>query len=81
MVQRPAALFVRYGLPEHIHSDNGSKFTEKVVRQWLKGLGVQTLFIEPGSPWENSYVENFNGNFRNELLNGEIFYTLKEARC
>jgi transposase InsO family protein len=52
----------------------------RVVRQWLKRLGVQTLFIEPGSPWENGYNESFNGKFRDELLNGEIFYTLKEAQ-
>jgi len=75
-----AELFVQYGPPEHIRSDNGSEFTAKVVRQWLKRLGVQTLFIEPGSPWENGYIESFNGKFRNELLNGEIFYTLKEAQ-
>jgi len=73
-------LFVKHGSPEHIRSDNGPEFTAKVVRQWLKRLGVQTLFIAPGSPWENGYVESFNGKFRNELLNGEIFYTLKEAQ-
>ncbi len=75
-----AELFVKHGPPENIRSDNGSEFTAKVVRQWLKRLGVQTLFIEPGSPWENGYIESFNGKFRNELLNGEIFYTLKEAQ-
>jgi len=75
-----AELFVRHGPPEHIRSDNGSEFTAKVVRHWLKRLGVQTLFIEPGSPWENGYIESFNGKFRNELLNGEIFYTLREAQ-
>jgi len=74
-----AELFVKYGPPEHIRSDNGSEFTAKVVRHWLKRLGVRTLFIEPGSPWENGYIESFNGKFRNELLNGEIFCTLKEA--
>jgi putative transposase len=73
-------LFVKHGPPEHIRSDNGPEFTAKVVRQWLKRLGVQTLFIAPGSPWENGYIESFNGKFRNELLNGEIFYTLKEAQ-
>jgi transposase InsO family protein len=73
-------LFVKYGPPEHIRSDNGSEFTAKVVRQWLKRLGVKTLFIEPGSPWENGYIESFNGKLRDELLNGEIFYTLKEAQ-
>lgn len=75
-----ADLFVQHGAPEHIRSDNGSEFTAKVVRRWLTRLGVQTLFIEPGSPWENGYIESFNGKFRNELLNGEIFYTLKEAQ-
>jgi len=73
-------LFVKHGPPEHIRSDNGSEFSARVVRQWLKRLGVQTLFIEPGSPWENGYNESFNGKFRDELLNGEIFYTLKEAQ-
>ena len=73
-------LFVKHGPPEHIRSDNGSEFTARVVHQWLKRLGVQTLFIEPGSPWENGYNESFNGKLRDELLNGEIFYTLKEAQ-
>jgi putative transposase len=73
-------LFVRYGAPEHIRSDNGSEFTAKVVRQWLMRLGVRTLFIEPGSPWENGYIESFNGKLRDERLNGEIFYTLREAQ-
>lgn len=75
-----AELFVRHGPPGHIRPANGSEFTAKVVRHWLKRLGVQTLFIEPGSPWENGYIESFNGKFRNELLNGEIFYTLREAQ-
>ena len=75
-----AELFIQHGPPEHIRSDNGSEFTAKVVRHWLKRLDIQTLFIEPGSPWENGYIESFNGKFRNELLNGEIFYTLKEAQ-
>ena len=73
-------LFVKHGPPEYIRSDNGSEFTAKVVRQWLKNLHVGTLFIEPGSPWENGYIESFNGKFRYELLNGEIFYSLKEAQ-
>ena len=75
-----ADLFIKHGSPEHIRSDNGSEFTARVVRQWLKHLNVQTLFIEPGSPWENGYVESFNGKLRDERLNGEIFYTLKEAQ-
>jgi transposase InsO family protein len=73
-------LFVRRGVPKHIRSDNGSEFTATVVREWLNRLGVKTLFIEPGSPWENGYIESFNGKFRDELLNREIFDTLAEAK-
>ena len=61
-------LFINRGLPAYIRSDNGSEFTAKAVRSWLKRLGVRTLFIEPGSPWENGYVESFNGKLRDELL-------------
>jgi len=75
-----ADLFLIKGVPEHIRSDNGSEFTAKIVREWLDRLGSQTLFIEPGSPWENGYNESFNGKLRDELLNGEIFYNLKEAQ-
>jgi transposase InsO family protein len=74
-----ADLMVERGIPEHLRSDNGSEFTAKAVREWLGRLGVQTLFIEPGSPWENGYNERFNGTLRDELLDGEIFYTLEEA--
>lgn len=73
-------LFLEHGVPEHIRSDNGSEFTAKAVREWLAAAKVKTLFIEPGSPWENGYNESFNGKLRDELLNGEIFYTLKEAQ-
>lgn len=73
-------LFVTYGIPDHIRSDNGSEFTAKAVKAWLTRLGVKTLYIEPGSPWENGYNESFNGRFRDEFLNREIFYTLEEAR-
>ncbi len=73
-------LFLIHGTPEHIRSDNGSEFTAKAVRKWLANLGVKTLYIEPGSPWENGYVESFIGKLRDELLNGEIFDTLLEAR-
>ena len=73
-------LIVEKGPPDHIRSDNGPEFTAKAVREWLSKIGVQTLFIEPGSPWENGYIESFNGKFRDELLNGEIFTTLLEAR-
>jgi putative transposase len=72
-------LFIFRGIPEHIRSDNGSEFTAKEVRKWLARLGVKTLFIEPGSPWENGYIESFNGKLRDELLNREIFTTLTEA--
>ncbi len=75
-----ADLFVRHGPPEHIRSDNGSEFTAKAVRGWLERIGVKTLFIEPGSPWENGYCESFNGKLRDEALNPEIFYTLREAQ-
>jgi transposase InsO family protein len=73
-------LIVFRGIPEHIRSDNGPEFTAKAVRSWLNKLGVKTLFIEPGSPWENGYIESFNGKLRDELLNREIFTTLTEAR-
>ncbi len=73
-------LFVLNGVPEHIRSDNGPEFTAKVVRGWLERVGVKTLFIQPGSPWENGYNESFNGKLRDELLNREIFYSLKEAQ-
>ena len=73
-------LFILRGIPEHIRSDNGPEFTAKAVRKWLSQLGVKTLFIEPGSPWENGYIESFNGKLRDELLNLEILTTLNEAR-
>ena len=73
-------LFILRGIPEHIRSDNGPEFTAKAVRKWLERLGVKTLFIEPGSPWENGYIESFNGKLRDELLNREIFTTLTEAK-
>jgi transposase InsO family protein len=73
-------LFIEHGVPEHIRSDNGPEFTAKAVRNWLGRIGVKTLFIEPGSPWENGYNESFNGKLRDELLNREVFYTLKETQ-
>ena len=73
-------LFVLRGIPEHIRSDNGPEFTAREVRRWLSRLGVKTLFIEPGSPWENGYIESFNGKLRDELLNREILTTLTEAK-
>jgi len=68
-----------HGIPEHICSDNGPEMTSKRVRNWLRLIGVQTLFIKPGSPWENGNNESFNGKLRDELLNGEVFYSFKEA--
>ena len=73
-------LFIFRGVPEHIRSDNGPEFTAKAVRRWLNVLEVNTLFIEPGSPWENGYIESFNGKLRDELLDREIFTTLTEAK-
>lgn len=75
-----AELFVTRGPPAHIRSDNGPEFIAKAVQQWLARIGVKTLYITPGSPWENGYCESFNGSMRDELLNGEIFYTLAEAK-
>jgi putative transposase len=75
-----AELFLTRGVPAHIRSDNGAEFTAKKVREWLARVGVTTLYIEPGSPWENGYVESFNAKLRDELLNREIFYTLREAQ-
>jgi putative transposase len=80
VLYRLGRLFVERGVPEHIRSDNGAEFTALAVREWLKKLDVKPLFIEPGSPWENGYNESFNGKLRDELLNGEIFYTLQEAK-
>ncbi len=75
-----ADLFLNYGLPTHIRSDNGPEFIAKKLVKWMKGLEIQPLFIQPGSPWENGYCESFNGKMRYELLNGEIFYSLLEAQ-
>ena len=75
-----ADLMVERGIPEHIRSDNGAEFTSKAVRTWLEDLSVGTLFIAPGSPWENGYCESFNGKLRDALLDREIFYTLAEAK-
>ena len=73
-------LFITRGLPEYIRSDNGPEFTSQAIRKWLNSLEVAPLFIEPGSPWENGYNESFNGKLRDELLNGEIFTSLLEAK-
>jgi transposase InsO family protein len=73
-------LFILRGVPGHIRSDNGSEFVAKAVREWITAVGAKTAYIEPGSPWENGYCESFNSKLRDELLKGEIFYTLKEAQ-
>jgi transposase InsO family protein len=73
-------LIIFRGIPEHIRSDNGPELTAKAIRRWLSRVGVKALFIEPGSPWENGYIESFNGKLRDELLNREIFTTLIEAK-
>ncbi|MCX5752255.1 MAG: IS3 family transposase [Candidatus Krumholzibacteria bacterium] len=75
-----AKLFIERGMPDYLRSDNGAEMTAKALRSWLQRLGVKTLFIEPGSPWENGYNESFNGKLRDELLNREILYTLWEAK-
>jgi putative transposase len=80
VLERLADLFIKHGLPDYIRSDNGPEFTAKQLRAWLGRLGVSTLFIEPGSPWENGYVESFNGKLRDECLNRELFTTLVEAK-
>ena len=74
------SLFVLRGIPAYLRSDNGPEFTSKAIRDWLTRVGVRTLFIEPGSPWENGYIESFNGKMRDELINREVFDTLAEAK-
>ena len=73
-------LFILRGVPAYIRSDNGPEFIAEAVRDWIKAVGAKTAYIEPGSPWENGYCESFNGRMRDELLNGEIFYSLREAQ-
>ena len=80
VLERLTWLFATRGVPQFVRSDNGSEFTAQAVRSWLTKVGVKTLYIEPGSPWENGYVESFNGKLRDELLDREIFYTLLEAK-
>ena len=74
-------IMVERGVPEHLRSENGPEFTARAVRLWLQRLGAKTLFITPGSPWENGYVESFNGKLRDELLDGEVFDTLWEVQA
>lgn len=73
-------LFIMRGVPGHVRSDNGPEFVAKAVQDWTRAVGAKTAYIEPGSPWENGYCESFNSKLRDELLDGEIFYTLEEAR-
>jgi len=73
-------LFILRSVPGHIRSDNGPEFVAKAVQEWITAVGAKTAYITPGSPWENGYVESFNARLRDELLNGEIFYTLHEAQ-
>jgi transposase InsO family protein len=80
VLERLTWLFATRGVPQFVRSDNGSEFTALAVRSWLAKVDVKTLYIEPGSPWENGYVESFNGKLRDELLDREIFYTLLEAK-
>jgi transposase InsO family protein len=75
-----ADLFILRGIPGHIRSDNGSEFIATAVKDWIAAVGAKTAYIERGSPWENGYIESFNGKLRDELLNGEIFYSLREAQ-
>jgi len=75
-----ADLFIGHGTPVYIRSDNGGEFAATAVKGWISGVGATTAYIEPGSPWENGYVESFNGKLRDELLNAEVFNTLLEAR-
>ena len=80
VIETLAELMVTRGVPEHIRSDNGPEFTAQAIRDWLANVGARTLYIQPGSPWENGYVESFNGKLRDELLDREIFYTLTEVQ-
>ena len=75
-----ADLFIARGVPAHIRSDNGPEFVAKAVKGWVAGVGARTAYIAPGSPWENGYVESFNGKLRDELLDCEVFNTLREAQ-
>jgi transposase InsO family protein len=75
-----AGLFILRGVPGHVRSDNGPEFVAKAVQEWITAVGARTAYIAPGSPWENGYVESFNARLRDELLDGEIFYSLREAQ-
>jgi putative transposase len=80
VIEALSDVMLHRGIPNHIRSDNGTEMTAKIVRDWLQRMGSKTLFIAPGSPRENGYNESFNGKLRDELLNGEVFYSLKEVK-
>jgi transposase InsO family protein len=80
VIEVVANAMTEHGIPEHIRSDNGPEFIAQKLRKWLADVGTKTLYIEPGSPWENGYCESFNSKLRDEFLNGEIFYSLKEVQ-
>ena len=80
MIDVLSDLFILRGVPGHIRSDNGPEFVAKAVQEWITAVGAKTAYIAPGSPWENGYVESFNARLRDELLDGEIFYSLREAQ-
>ena len=80
IIEQLSKVMILHGIPEYIRSDNGPEFIANKLRQWLETVGVETAYIEPGSPWENGYCERFNGTLRDNLLNGEIFYGVKEAQ-
>ena len=80
VIETLTGLMTTRGVPGHIRSDNGPEFTARAIRQWLADVGAKTLYIEPGSPWENGYIESFNGKLRDELLDREIFYTMEEVK-
>ena len=80
VIEARADVLVMKGVPEHLRSDNGPEFVARDLRKWLAGTGAKTAYIEPGSPWENGYCESFNSKLRDEFLNGEIFYSMKELR-
>jgi len=80
VIDAQSDLFLAKGIPKFIRSDNGPEFIVQSVRDWITLVGSKTVYIEPGSPWENGYCESFNARLRDELLNGKIFYTLKEAQ-
>jgi putative transposase len=80
VIETLADAMLSRGVPDHVRCDNGPEMVAKALRQWLAGLGTRPLYIEPDSPWENGYCESFNARLRDELLDGEIFYSLREAQ-